>query len=206
MAKPINIVGQKFGKLTVLKYVGKSKWLCKCDCGKETIVGTYHLKSGNTKSCGCLNIQKIIERNTKHNLGHTRIYQTWKSIKRRCYGKNTVAYKNYGARGITVCQEWLSDFNNFYNWAISNGYQDDLSIDRIDVNKGYSPDNCHWATDIEQANNTRRNHLITYNDKTQTLAQWAREYNIAYNNLQNRIVKLNWSIEKALTAPIQKHS
>lgn len=115
----------------------------------------------------------------------------------RCYRKNCIAYKNYGARGITICEEWKSNFDNFYNWAINNGYSENLSIDRIDNNKGYSPENCRWTTKKVQANNQRSNCLITYNGKTQTMKQWADELGINYSTLRSRLNTYDLSVDKA---------
>jgi len=130
-------------------------------------------------------------------MSRKRLYGIWYTMKTRCYKEKCINYKNYGGRGITVCNEWQSDFENFYNWALENGYVEGLSIDRIDNNKGYSPENCRWATRIEQANNQRSNHLITYNGKTQTLKQWADELKIPYTSLKSRINNYNFPIEKA---------
>lgn len=208
--KTENLVGLKFNKLTVIKKIGrnnygKTEWLCKCDCGKETITTGNNLKSGNTKSCGCHNLEQIIKRNTKHNLRYTRIYQTWLSIKRRCYNKNFKEYHNYGGRGIVVCSEWLDDFMNFYNWGMSNGYKENLSIDRINVNGNYEPSNCRWATLKEQANNKTTNHFITYKGITKTITQWAEFFNIDKRLLQDRIKKLKWDFEKAVKTPTDEY-
>jgi hypothetical protein len=131
----------------------------------------------------------------------TRIYKIYHGIKNRCLKEREPSYKKYGAKGITICDEWKNSFEAFYEWAISNGYADNLSIDRIDGTKGYSPDNCRWASFEVQNNNTSRNHLITYNGKTQTMAQWAEEIGINYNKLSARLNRSKWSIEKALTTP-----
>ena len=149
-----NLVGQKFNKLTVLKEVGKDKqgikWLCQCDCGNTTILHTKTLKSGNIKSCGCLS--------HKHGQFGKRIYQTWADMKRRCYNPSNKSYKYYGALGVEVCQEWKENFIPFYEWAIANGYNDELTIDRINPYGNYEPSNCRWVTREEQVHNTRKNY------------------------------------------------
>lgn len=155
-----DLTNKKFNRLTPIKYIGKSKWLCKCDCGKEVIVSTQNIKNGHTKSCGCLKIEQN-KKNLhpyKHNLVNTRLYRVFAGMKQRCYRKTNYNYKWYGGKGIKICDEWLKDFKNFYNWAINNGYDESLpwyknSIDRIDSNKDYSPENCRWITMKEQRKN-----------------------------------------------------
>lgn len=205
----INLIGQKFGRLTVIKRTnnakdGHARWLCKCNCGKTTIAISNDLKKGTTKSCGCLQKEISIKINTKH--GHIKnkkwstTYQSWHSMKQRCYNSSTNGYHNYGGRGITVCERWLK-FENFLEdmGETPEGYQ----IDRIDNNKGYYKENCRWVTPQEQARNRHNNHLETYNEKTQCLVLWAEEYNIPCDTLLSRLNRLNWSIKKALTTPVR---
>lgn len=188
-----DLTGQKFGKLTVIKYLGLDKgkhslWLCQCKCGKQTKVNTCHLKSGHTKSCGCLHKEVVSGKNCnfyKHGKTKTRQHNLWTGIIDRCYNTKNQDYYNYGGRGIGVCKEWLDKkegFINFYNWAMENGYKDNLTIDRIDNNKNYEPNNCRWATVEDQAKNRRCNHLITYKGKTHNLKEWAKIKKISYRN------------------------
>lgn len=202
-----DLTGEKFERLTVIERAenknGRVAWLCNCECGKSVVVIAKDLKNGHTKSCGCLQreiaTQRMAMRKT-HGKTNTRLYHIWHGIKERCCSVNYVHYKNYGGRGITVCDEWLHDFQAFYDWALANGYADNLTIDRIDNNKGYSPDNCRWVTMKEQQNNRRNNRLITYNGKTQTISQWSEEKNINKRTLIDRL-NHGWSTERALNTP-----
>lgn len=212
MSKFQDLTGQRFGRLTVIKRVEnktypsgqkKVEWLCKCECGKETTVSSQCLLNGHTKSCGCTKGEFIRQKKATHKESNTKLYRIWQAMKRRCYNANTKDYKLYGSRGIAVCDEWFNSFEAFEKWAIVNGYDDTLTIDRIDVNGNYEPSNCRWATPKEQANNKRNNHLLTYNNKTQTLQQWADEMNIKRSTILTRLNR-GWSIERALTKPIIK--
>lgn len=206
MAKRIDLTGQKFGRLTVIKDTGKKNndkralWLCKCNCGNEVIISGKDLRNGNTQSCGCL--QR--DRSRKHGEWGTRLYRIWYDMKDRCFNKNSVNYKYYGGRGITICKEWKEKPFLFFQWARNNGYQDNLTIDRIDSNGNYEPSNCRWATMKEQSNNVRNNKRITYNNETHTMSEWAEILNIDYHLLQSRLYH-KWSFERAIKSPKLKN-
>ena len=209
MTKLNDLLGQRFGKLTVIARAENNKhnsamWLCKCDCGTEKIIQGDCLLKGHTKSCGCLRASLLPILGLKHGLGKTRLHSIWLDMRRRCYKKNRKAYKDYGGRGITICDEWKDDFLSFYNWSINNGYEDNLTIDRIDVNSNYEPSNCRWITKREQCKNTRANINITYNNQTKTLSEWAEILKINYNTLHSRIKVLKYPVEKAFTKPVQE--
>ena len=200
-----DLAGQKFGKLTALyqlhnNHTRHTYWLCTCDCGNLVEIRSSHLRSGNTKSCGCLR-NAIITKHGKHN---TRLYRIWAAMKRRCYNKSQSDYKNYGARSIKICDEWRRDFKAFYNWAIDNNYQDNLTIDRIDVNGNYEPSNCRWSTIKQQANNRRTTKYITYQGETKSLSEWCELFNLKYHTIKYRLNELKWPIEKALFTPVKK--
>lgn len=204
MGKFKNISGRKFGRLTALyrlhNYHDKknSYWLCICDCGNLKESRLPDLKSGNTKSCGCLNSEISKYRMTKHGKHNTRLYHIYCGMKNRCQNCNDPKYPNYGGRGIKVCDEWLNDFMAFYNWAIDNGYKDDLTIDRINVDGNYKPDNCRWATPKQQSNNKRNTIYINYNGESKTLSEWCEVLNLNYYTVYDRLYRYNWSIENAL--------
>lgn len=153
--------GKRFGKLTALEPTtnrvhGKVMWLCRCDCGNFCTVMSTRLASGHTKSCGCYNSEHTVLMNTTHGGTYSRLYSIWSSMKTRCYNPKSKSYGYYGGRGISVCQEWRNDFSAFREWALSHGYQDNLTLDRIDGDGSYSPGNCRWATWHEQRTNQRR--------------------------------------------------
>lgn len=194
-------IGQRYGKLTVIEDLGMIKrpnrknrhfWKCKCDCGNTFEVRGDCLKSGNNKSCGCLQYEHAI---TTHNMTGTKIYGVWASMKQRCENSNDNAYKWYGYQGIKVCDEWSKSFEEFYSWAKKNGYKEGLTIERIDIKGNYEPNNCKWITQQEQLLNTRRSRIITYNGKTQTLKEWSDELGIKYMTLWARLER--WPVERA---------
>ena len=207
--KQLNLTGKRFGKLVAIKTAGKTKngaylWKCKCDCGNEIIANVGNLKNGHTKSCGCLRVDQCKTNFTKHGLEHTRLYGIWSDMRLRCYDEKNIAYHRYGGRGITICDEWKNDVKAFYDWATANGYKDSLTIDRIDNDGNYCPENCRWATVKEQASNRRSNILVTHNGKTQTMKKWANEVGTPYKVVWARMQKLGWSAERALAEPVKK--
>ena len=202
MPKGLDLIGGKFGKLTVVSMVktrnGRS-WICKCDCGKtkEKPVSGYELKSGIRTTCGCGNTS-MLNRLT-HGKSNSRLYRIWNHMKQRCSNRKNKYYHNYGGRGITVCSEWVN-FEVFQAWAISNGYGDNLTIERVDNNGNYCPDNCTWIQKSAQSSNTRRCVTLTYNGKTQNISSWAKELGLPYTLLQAR-KKRGWDDVRILSAP-----
>lgn len=197
--------GDRFGKLTVIGVEHKGndrKWYykCKCDCGNTTVVRSNALTTGNTKSCGCSKGNHGTHKKSKN-----RLYHIWIGMRERCNNKKNNAYDRYGGRGIVVCDEWQDNYLEFEKWALSNGYADNLSIDRINVNGNYSPSNCRWATAQEQADNKRSNILITIGKITHNLQQWCDIYNITRSTVNTRVRVCGWSYKKAIITPIRKH-
>lgn len=205
----IDMIGKKYGRLTVLEFVEtkeeqKGKYVryyrCKCDCGNEIVVRGSALRNGNTKSCGCYRKEYVTQKNTTHGMTDTRIYRLYRSMVDRCYNPNNKSYADYGGRGIEICKEWKGEggFENFYIWSMSNGYQEDLSIDRINNDSCYSPDNCRWVDAITQANNKRNSKKYTWNGETHSLPEWGRikPNGLGYRTLVGRIYS-GWSIEDA---------
>lgn len=197
----IDLTGKRFGKLVVIERAqdkvelsGKHRiqWLCKCDCGNSTIVTGENLRVGKTHSCGCLVKEKLRKVATTHGETNTRLYTIWTSMKGRCNNPNNPYYHRYGGRGIKMCDEWNNDFLSFKNWAYQNSYVEDAkrgecTIDRIDNNRGYSPDNCRWVSQKMQMNNVSYNHRETYNGETHTVAEWADILQIPYDKLECRL-------------------
>ena len=212
MSKTIEIkLGQKFGKLTVISFHHKKErvcgnrrrtfcyYLCKCDCGNETIVAKDFLirKKNPTKSCGCISKNFLRSLTMTHGKSNTRLFRIWTHIKDRCFNSRNDAYKNYGARGISICNDWKNDFISFYNWAIANGYREDLTIDRINNNGNYEPANCRWISVKTQHRNTRRNVFLVYNNEKRCVSEWAEMLGISKETLYGRIKK-GWPVERIL--------
>jgi hypothetical protein len=205
-----DLAGCRFGRLLIKgiikRFDGKYQWECLCDCGKTTFVSSSHLLNGSTSSCGCLHKEKVKKRfysfAYKHGFHKTRLYHTWANMKRRCLKKGSENYDNYGGRGITLCKEWL-DFIPFRDWALAHGYQDNLTIDRINNDDGYYPENCRWVDHAVQNRNTSRNRYLTFNGETMTVMDWSKRINISYSSIQNRL-SLGWDVERVLTTPVRK--
>lgn len=194
MSKIKDLKGEKFGFLEVVELSGERKhgravWICRCECGNVTKVTSPNLQNGSTISCGCYSKEILKKSRLKHGLYNTRLYNIYICMKERCYNQKATSYCNYGGRGISVCEEWLSDFMNFYNWAMLNGYSDDLTIDRIDSDGNYEPDNCRWATRKTQNNNTRKNRKIFYKDKLRTVSEISEMMGIKRSTLVSKLNK-----------------
>ena len=207
MGNLIDLTGKRFGRLSVIERdpteTRHGKWLCVCDCGNSCSVYSTNLRRGTTVSCGCKKSERISILNKSHGMSKKRLYYEWTRMRSRCNNPENQDFSLYGGRGITVCPEWSDSFEAFRDWAISNGYRDDLTIDRKDNDGPYSPENCRWATQKEQQNNKRNNSYITFNGRTQTMKQWADEIGIDNATLWRRL-KTGWSIERALTEPVHK--
>ena len=195
-----NLTGEKFGRLTVIGVSRKVEsgnreryyWRCKCDCGNEKEVRTDCLTSGLVKSCGCLkkDQDKInLTKYHKHKLSHTKLWDTYYGMKSRCYDKTDKRYSDYGGRGIEICPEWLENFENFVSWSLENGFDDNLQIDRIDNDSGYSPQNCRWVSIKENCRNRRSNVMIEYQGKMITLVELSEILNIPYKTAYSKYRK-----------------
>jgi len=200
-----DLTGEKFSRLAVIEFYGLNKhqrtlWQCRCDCGRVTVVSGSNLTKGATKSCGCLRSELLSNRLTKHGMAtngdrHS-LYKRWASMKARCTNPNEYAFKNYGARGISVCDEWLH-FEPFAKWSLKNGYENHLELDRIDNNEGYYPGNCRWVTAQKNQLNKRNNNRITIKNVTKTLSEWSRESGISIQTIKSRM-RYGWSCDDLL--------
>lgn len=190
----VNLAGQRFGNYLAVDYAGRSSWNCICDCGAQRVVLTSNLRKGHSASCGCMKAEKSRAAATRHGLADTPVHRCWMSMRQRCQNPNDSAYENYGGRGIKVCERWTV-FENFLAdmGPMPPGYE----IERDDVNGNYEPGNCRWATKKEQANNTRRNRLLTYQGRTQTLSQWAEDLGLKMHTLYRRVVIKKMPLDQA---------
>ena len=199
MGRFIDMTGQEYGELKIISRAenlgGMTAWLCECSCGKRKIIRGSDIRYGRARSCGHLISESTKERLTTHGGKHTRLYNIWCGMKRRCNNANDERYPVYGGRGINVCDEWSEDFSAFREWALHNGYNDTLTIDRIDANRGYEPDNCRWTSQLEQVRNRTITFTYTFRGETKPVAEWAKLKNIPYTTLAWR-VKNNWSEDR----------
>lgn len=198
MSRIVDLVGQKYGRLTVIKLLSGGKqgarWLCQCSCGNTTTALSKSLKDSKSRSCGCLRNEVASTHHTTHGLTDSPVYDVWTSMMQRCTNPNNPNFLHYGGRGIDVCERWKS-FENFFT---DMGHKPkDLSLDRIDVNDGYSPSNCRWATNKEQGRNTRRNTFIEYNGKSRCLSEWSEITGIHKGTLLYRL-RVGWPLGRAL--------
>lgn len=217
MIKPkVNLIGQKFGKLTPIKYIGKTKdghflWLCECDCGNEKIIRGGNLKNKQTKSCGCI----VREKNNNFKHGNSKVgkksktYIAWANMLRRCTNPNNKQFKDYGGRGITVCLRWSNKENGFQNFLEDMGEcPPGLSLDRINNNQlmgGYSLENCRWETNTQQHRNKRNNRMIPFNNGFLCLKDYCKIKHLNYKTILSRIDTYGWSIEEALKIPVKQY-
>ena len=198
--------GDRFNRWAVVKEVAKRNnkryFLCRCECGNTGIVSISNLSGGHSKSCRCYEreLNKLLK--TTHGGSKTRLYEIWSGMKKRCLNARHHAFKYYGGRGITVCEEWLN-FTGFQTWAFANGYHGDLTIDRIDNDGNYDEGNCRWVPISAQNNNKSSSRSITFRGTTKTLIDWSRELGISYTTLHGRL-RRGWPVESALTVPPKK--
>ena len=212
MTQILDLTGQRFGRLVVIQYSHSKNgafWKCMCDCGNESVVKGAHLRYGSHKSCGC-GSKEAARRNADAGREARRVpylyprkmKDMYKNMQARCYDPSNKRWANYGARGIKICDEWLNDIRAFYKWVSENGYEPGLTIDRIDVNRDYEPDNCRFATLLVQMNNTTRNRWLTWNDVTLTVADWGRKLGVDSHAIQHRVDR-KWPIERIFTQPFR---
>lgn len=205
MSNKLDLTGQQFGFLTIIGTAPNNgiftRWLCKCQrCGIEKVMRTMTIKHPQNKSCGCYRNDRNKIGNRIHGLSSKRLYKIWIGMKCRCYNPKNSAYHNYGARGIAICNEWKM-FLPFYQWAISNGYTEGLTIERIDVNGDYWPDNCTWIPKREQSYNMRSNRMITFKGVTKSIHEWSIETGLSIGVIRGRVDILKWGLEDVFSKP-----
>lgn len=207
-----DLTGQKFGRLTVIRLdesrqTRKTYWICQCECGGIKSARSDSLLCGAIKSCGCMKKEQDksnLTANHSHKQSGTRLYRIWQGMKKRCNNINTACYDRYGGRGIKVCEEWNNSFESFFEWAMNNGYSKELTIDRIDNNGNYEPNNCKWSTNQEQCNNRRSNIKITIGNATKTLTEWCNIFEVDYNTVLSRYKRYPDQTIEELFSPIPR--
>lgn len=211
VSKIIDMTGERCGRLIVLGFHGISKerraeWDCVCDCGNFVVVQGKYLRNGDTLSCGCYNrdrIAKIGKEHKTHGMTGTRLYNIWSSMRKRCLSETHESYPRYGGRGIKICEEWGS-FEKFLKWALENGYSENKSIDRINNDDGYYPENCRWTDMKTQSRNRSSNKRISYKGQTHCIAEWAEILGLETSTLWRRLNVLKMPLEKALQKSDQR--
>lgn len=202
-----DLTGKPYGRLRVLSRAeNKGKhvsWRCRCVCGAETVVRAFALKCGGVQSCGCHQLKRAIEVNTKHGKYRTAEYRVWIGMVQRCTNPKHKMYALYGGRNIVVCEAWRRSFEAFLS-DMGKRPSPKYSLDRVDTNGHYEPSNCRWATQKEQCRNTRRNKIIEYDGAMMTLVEWSELLDINYGTLQARL-RLGWSVERAFTESVRSH-
>lgn len=210
-------LGKRFGRLTVVDFVHAEPpyrgwlWVCKCDCGNTRTLMVGDVKGGKTRSCGCLHDEVCSKKASKfkHSVkDHARLYSIYNGIKKRCYNENESRYKDYGLRGIKMCESWLNSvdgFDNFVEWSMANNYTEDMTIDRIDVNGNYEPANCRWVSMVEQVLNKRDTRWVTYKGERVQLKVLCDRLGVNYDTVHNRIYSLNWEVESAIDTLSQRN-
>ena len=209
--KTRNITGLRFNNLVAVRFDhrdervtgGQHYWLFRCDCGNEIILRKNSVTSNNTTCCPECSRRRRAEQNTKHGGVGSRLYREWAGIIQRCTNPNDSSWERYGANGVSVCDEWR-DFTVFRDWAVANGYDDTLTIDRIDASGNYEPSNCRWASVREQANNKKKTIYIEYDGETLPLSYWAERFSIQYHTLYDRIYRYGWGVKKAFTTQVRR--
>lgn len=199
-------LGRRFNQLVVIGFVHKKgawHWVCRCDCGVEITTLAGNVKQGRSKSCGCVGRKKATQQLTKHGMSGTRLYNTWQNMKARCHNPKNSWYDDYGGRGIVVCPEWRDCPDVFMEWALATGYKDDLSIERIDVNGSYSPDNCEWIPMKKQAWNRRNSFMVRYKGEEKCVAEWCQLLELDEKVVRSRLQR-GKSVEDAFTTPVER--
>jgi hypothetical protein len=199
MSARIDVAGHRFGRWLVVDYAGESKWNCTCDCGTQKAIHGSSLRRGQTM--GCIKCHPALGKNRTHGGRQSRLYNIWTGMKARCCNPNEPAFENYGGRGISVCPEWVSCLEAFRDWALANGYQAHLTVERRDNDGNYEPSNCSWVTLASQKMNRRNTIKVVWCGRAMTLLDLAAETGVNYDLLKQRICKYRWPVDRAVSEP-----
>lgn len=202
MSVRIDLSGKSFGRWKVVSYAGNRHWHCQCKCGCMYLVYGGSLRGGKTN--GCIKCHPAIGNRRKHGKSGTRLYNIWCAMKARCGNASNAAFPRYGGRGILVCSQWENNFEAFRDWALTNGYRDSLTIDRVNNDKGYEPSNCRWSTYAEQNRNYSRNRYVEHQGRRALIGDFAAERGLPNDVVKNRVFRYGWTIEKALSTPVHQ--